>query len=173
MDIVAFFQQSAGRWASIKSNHHVATTQQQSGRSTLEMELLAASDPAVTQLCEKQGTNPGAVLCAARVKWDGTMDGETKSDTGSTVIVAVGELTHGQMLRSMGNFGTPAPAGKYQIGEGGEVILVVEGDQGASVERVWYESENVRLRHTKVQQADGQSVVAFFSEIRLLQTPKA
>jgi hypothetical protein len=53
------------------------------------------------------------------------------------------------------------------------VILVIDGEQGASVERVWYESENVRMRHTKVQQSDGKSVVAFFSEIRLLQAPKS
>lgn len=168
MDIAAFFQQSAGRWSSIKSNHHVSTTTQQSGRSTMEMELLEASDPAVTQLCEKQGINPTQVACAARVKWDGTMEGETKKDVGSSLLVAVGEPSQGQLLRSIGNFDTPAPSGTYQFGEGGELLLSVDDQQVTSVERVWFESDNVRFRHTKVRQADGKSIVSFCSEVRLL-----
>jgi hypothetical protein len=173
MDIVAFFQQSAGRWSSIKSNHHVATTQQQSGRSTIEMELVEISDPAVTQLCEKQGVNPAQVTCAAKVKWEGTMEGETKAETGSSLLVAVGEPTQGKLLRSLGNFGAPGPTGSYHFGEGGEMVLAVDdrvNDQHVlSIERVWFESENVRMRHVKVQRPDGESVVSFCSEVRLLQ----
>jgi hypothetical protein len=168
MDIVAFFQQSAGRWSSIKSNHHVSTTQQQSGRSTIEMELLETADPAVMQLCHQQGVNPAQVTCAARVKWDGTMEGETKQDVGSSLLVAAGEPTQGQLWRAIGNFSAPALAGTYRVGAGGEMILAIGDQQVRSVERIWYESDNVRMRHTKVEQADGKSVVSFCSEVRLI-----
>ncbi len=172
MSIVEFFQQSAGRWISIKSNHHVDTTQQQSGRSTIEMELLGTSDAAVLELCSKQGQDPDQVTCAAKVKWDGTMEGVTKQDVGSTMLVAIGDPKQGQLLRSLGNFGTPAPSGCYCFGDGGEFILMVEDQAVVTTERVWFESENVRLRHTKIQYADGKSIVSFCSEVRMI-APKS
>lgn len=171
MDIVEFFQQSAGRWSSIKSNHHVDSTQQQSGRSTLEMELLDAADAAVTELCNQQGHDPSHVACAAKVKWEGTMEGTTKQDIGASTLVAIGSPEKGQILRTLGNFGTPAPTGTYSFGDNGEFIMVVEDKHVVTTDRVWYESENVRMRHTKIQYADGKSVVAFCSEVRLM-SPK-
>jgi hypothetical protein len=172
MSIVEFFQQSAGRWMSLKSNHHVDTTQQQSGRSTIEMELLDISDAAVTSLCDKQGHRPEEVTCAAKVKWDGSMEGMTKQDIGSSMLVAIGAPETGQLLRSMGNFGVPAPTGHYRFGDNGEFILVAEDQDVVTTERIWFESENVRLRHTKIQYADGKSVVAFCSEVRMI-TPQS
>jgi CpeS-like protein len=172
MDIVAFFQQSAGRWSSIKSNHHVDTTQQQSGRSTIEMAPIASNDPAVLELCQKQGQDPSAVISAASLKWEGTMEGTTKQETNTSLIVAVGEPTQGKLLRSIGKFGTASSVGQYSMGEGGEFMLVVEEKDWVTMERVWYESDNVRLRHTKIQYPDGKNVVSFCSEIRLL-APKS
>jgi hypothetical protein len=163
MDIVGFFQQSAGKWSSIKSNHHVDTTQQQSGRSTIEMTLLPLDDASVTKLC-----SPGAPLAAAQVKWEGTMEGNPKTDTNNSLLVAIGSPTQGELLRTIGNFGTPAPIGQYSFGDGGEFMLVVEHPAGVTTERVWFESENVRLRHTKIQNPDGTHVVAFCSEVRIL-----
>lgn len=171
MDIVAFFQQSAGRWSSIKSNHHVDTTQQQSGRSSIEMDLLDAHDPAVLELCSKQGEDPQRVTVAAKVKWEGTLEGSTKTDTNQSLLVAIGDPTNGQLLRTIGKFGTPSATGRYQFGEGGEFILTVEDQNWVTTERVWFESENVRMRHTKIQYPDHRQVVAFCSEVRLMTTP--
>jgi hypothetical protein len=170
MSIVAFFQQSAGRWSSIKSNHHVSTTQQQSGRSTVEMELLTADDASVITLCEKQGMNPSEVAAAAKVTWDGFMEGSSKNEVGSAVLVAIGNEQTGTLLRSTGNFGVPAAPGRYGFGEGGEFLLTIEDSAKNQVttERVWFESENVRMRHNKIESSDGQCIVAFWSEVRLL-----
>jgi CpeS-like protein len=172
MDIVAFFQQSAGRWSSIKSNHHVDTTQQQSGRSTIEMSLIELHDPAVLELCTKQGQDPSTVASAAKLKWEGTMEGTTKPETNSGLIVAVGDPTQGHLLRTIGNFGTTASQGQYSFGDGGEFMLVMEDKDWVTTERVWFESDNVRFRHTKIQYTDGKHVVSFCSEVRLLP-PKA
>ncbi|MFM2430671.1 MAG: hypothetical protein RLZZ511_1884 [Cyanobacteriota bacterium] len=171
MDIVAFFQQSAGRWSSIKSNHHVDTTQQQSGRSAIEMDLLDVNDPAVLELCSKQGEDPQSVTVAAKVKWEGTLEGSTKTDTNQSLLVAIGDPTQGQLLRTIGKFGTPSATGRYHFGEGGEFILTVEDQNWVTTERVWFESENVRMRHTKIQHTDNRQVVSFCSEVRLVTAP--
>jgi hypothetical protein len=175
MSIVAFFQQSAGRWSSIKSNHHVTTTQQQSGRSTITMALLETNDPIVLTLCEKQGIKLDTVTTAAQVSWDGTMEGTTKNDVGAIVLVAVGSAESGTLFQAVGKFGVPAPAGRYTFGAGGEFILTRDDPQQniTTIERVWYESENVRLRHNKIQHPDGKSVVSFCSEVRLLSPAPA
>jgi hypothetical protein len=172
MDIVAFFQQSAGKWSSIKSNHHVDTTQQQSGRSTIVMTLVEPTDPAVLDLCSKQGQDPSQVTAAAQLQWEGTMEGTTKQETNTGLIVAVGQPTQGQLLRTIGKFGTATSGGDYRFGDGGEFILTMTDKDWVTTERVWFESENVRLRHTKIQYPDGKHVVSFCSEVRLL-APKS
>jgi hypothetical protein len=168
MDIVAFFQQSAGKWSSIKSNHHVDTTQQQSGRSTIVMTLVEPTDPAVLDLCGKQGQDASQIAAAAQLQWEGTMEGTTKQETNTGLIVAVGQPTQGQLLRSIGKFGTATSGGDYSFGDGGEFILMMDDKDWVTTERVWFESENVRLRHTKIQYPDGKNVVAFCSEVRIL-----
>ncbi len=173
MDIRKFFQQSSGKWSSIKSSHHVDSTTQQSGKSTLQMVLLDPDDAAVVALCEKQGVKLSAVLGAARVEWDGYMEGETKSQKGSLVMVATGDLMVGRIYRSIGNFGVAAPYSDYSFAEGEEITFTTEADGVTAVERIWFESENVRLRHTKTRRSDGSSTIAFCSEVRLGVTKPA
>jgi CpeS-like protein len=170
MDIAAFFDLSAGKWSSIKSNHYMQTTQQQSGRSAIEMTPLEVSDAAVVELCNKQGL--GTAVRAARVTWDGTLEGNAKGDKGSTLLVAVAESpTTGKLVRSIGNFGTSVLVCDYVAGEG-EMTFVTAMEGKVTTERVWFESDNVRLRHTKIQAADGECTVAFCSEIRSLAAAK-
>jgi hypothetical protein len=45
---------------------------------------------------------------------------------------------------------------------------VTEEKDWVTTERVWFESDNVRFRHTKIQYTDGKHVVSFCSEVRLL-----
>ncbi|MGI0494195.1 phycobiliprotein lyase [Alkalinema pantanalense CENA528] len=174
MDIQEFFQKSAGRWSSIKSNHHVNVTQQQSGKSTLEMQLLEPSDAAIAQLCEKQGITPSQITCAARVQWDGFVEGETSNQKGSLVMAAIAhpeDQRQGKLLRAIGNFGVPAPAGEFAFGENNEITITTEKEGLLTVERIWYESDNVRLRHSKIHRPDGTSSVTFCSEVRLISAP--
>ncbi len=173
MDIREFFQQSSGKWSSIKSSHHVDSTTQQSGKSTLEMEVLASDDAAVMALCEKQGVKLNMVLGAARVQWDGYIEGETKNQKGSLVMVATGDLMAGKMYRAIGNFGVAAPCSDYSFAEGDEITFTTEAPGVTATERIWFESENVRLRHTKTRRSDGSSTIAFCSEVRLGVTKPA
>ncbi len=173
MDIQEFFQQSSGKWSSIKSSHHVDNTTQQSGKSTIEMSLLEASEPTVVALCQKQGVNPKTVLCGAKVQWDGFIEGETKNQKGSLLMVAAGDATAGKLYRSTGNFGIAVPVATFSFAEGNEITLTTTAENTTTVERIWFESENVRLRHTKTHRADGSSSIAFCSEVRLGVTKPA
>ena len=54
MDITEFFQQSAGKWASQRTNHYLAQNQTEGAKSELILDLLEQTDPAVMQMCQQQ-----------------------------------------------------------------------------------------------------------------------
>jgi CpeS-like protein len=170
MDILEFFQLSTGKWSSIKSNHHVDVTQQQSGRSTLEMTELAQSDPQVAALCALHNVDPSQVLCAAQVSWDGTLEGNKGADRGTTLMAAVGTPRSGQLLRQIGSL---AATSEYSVDADESVSFVTDGEGLKAADRIWFESPNVRLRHTQSQWPDGTHTVAFCSEIRVMAAKPA
>ena len=88
-------------------------------------------------------------------------------------MVATGDLTKGRMYRSIGNFGVAVPYSEYSFAEGHEITFRTEVDGTVTVERIWFESENVRLRHTKTRRSDGSTTIVFCSEVRLGVTKPA
>jgi CpeS-like protein len=170
MDILEFFKLSTGKWSSIKSNHHVDVTQQQSGRSTIEMIDLAPTDPQVAALCAQHQVDPSQVLCAAQVTWDGTLEGNKLADRGTTLLAAIGNPQSGQLLRQIGS---QMAISQYSVDADESVTFVTDSEGLKAADRVWFESPNVRMRHTKSQQPDGTNTVAFCSEIRLMAAKPA
>ncbi|HEY9822392.1 MAG TPA: phycobiliprotein lyase, partial [Candidatus Sericytochromatia bacterium] len=53
MDIKEFFEQSAGKWFSQRTSHHLAFRQAENGKSNITIEMLGADDPEVVKLCEQ------------------------------------------------------------------------------------------------------------------------
>lgn len=169
MDIVEFFQQSAGKWSSMRTSHHLAFKQQEGGKSTLEIELLDASNPDVIKLCEMYQIDPSTALCGARVTWDGTMEWDQEKHAGSTVLVPIADgddISEGKLLREMGYAEKAPVAGRYMMGEN-ELTLITEYDTMYSKERLWFESPNVRLRHSILKRFGGFSMASFCSEVRM------
>ncbi|MBD1854359.1 phycobiliprotein lyase [Leptolyngbya boryana CZ1] len=168
MDIVEFFELSAGRWSSMRTSHHPAA-QQGSGKSTIEIDLLDKSDPAVIQLCEKYQVDPTTALLGARLTWEGFLDGETRKQTGSTVLVPIAGDTQnsGKLLGEMGTTQQTPIVGHYEVSDAMGLTLITESDTLYSKERIWFESPNVRFRHSVLKQAGGFSLASFCSEVRL------
>ncbi len=170
MDIVEFFQQSAGKWSSMRTSHHLAFKQQEGGKSTIEIELLEKSDPAVIQLCQMYEVDPATAACGARVTWDGTMEWDEEKHAGSTVLVPIADPENpmqGKLLREMGYAEKAPVAGRYEIAENNELTLTTEYDTMYSKERLWFESPNVRLRHSILKRFGGFSMASFCSEVRM------
>lgn len=168
MDIVEFFQQSAGKWSSMRNHHHLAFNQQEGGKSTIEIELLEPTNAAVIQLCERYQVDPALAACGARITWDGSTEWDEKKVMGTTVIVPVVDPSNpqvGQLLHQ--GYGEKAVAGRYCIDEKDELTLITESETMYSKERIWFESPNVRLRHRLLKRFDGFNVASFCSEVRM------
>ena len=168
MDIVEFFQQSTGKWSSLRTSHNLTVKQQEGGRSDIVIEMLDKTAPEVIKLCERYEVDPTTALCGVRIAWNGTMEWDQAQHSGSTVLVPLTAATpnEGQLLRDTGNSAKATVSGRYLMNDE-ELTLTTESDSTYSKERFWFESQNVRLRHSVVKRAGGFSMTSFCSEIRM------
>jgi hypothetical protein len=176
MDIKEFFEQSAGKWFSQRTSHHLAFKQAESGKSNLTIEMLNADDPEVIKLCEQYNIDPQHALCGARVTWDGTMEWDKEKHQGSTVLVPVPDVekpNEGQLLREMGYAEKAPVAGRYIMGSDQALTLITEYETMYSEERLWFASPNLRLRTSILKRFGGFSMASLSSEIRMGVTQAA
>ena len=175
MDIVEFFQLSSGKWFSHRTQQDLSLPNAAGGKSTVQVESLTNQDSAVIQLCEHCHIHPQQALCGLRISWTGTVEGSPQQEQGTTFLVAIADpdnTCEGKILRQQGTVQTSN--GRYLMGTDDVLTLTAETEQGASVERIWFASPNLRLRTGLIQEADQQySVASFCSEIRLGVTQPA
>ena len=170
MDIVEFFEQSAGRWFSQRTSHHLAFRQSESGKSNIKIEMLPKDAPEVVALCEQYEMDPSLALCGARVTWDGSMEWDEDKHEGSTVLVPIADAdqpNQGKLLREMGYAEKAPVAGRYVMGDDQALTLITEYETMYSEERLWFASENLRLRTSILKRFGGFSMASFCSEIRM------
>ncbi|MBD2083593.1 phycobiliprotein lyase [Trichocoleus sp. ST-U3] len=170
MDIQEFFQLSAGKWFSQRTSHHLAFKQAESGKSDIKIEMLSAEDPEVIKLCEQYEVNPALAWGGARVSWDGTMEWDQEKHAGSSVLVPIPDPekpNEGQLLRDMGYAEKASVAGRYVIGSDNSFTLITAYETMYSEERIWFASENLRLRASILKRFGGFSMASFCSEIRM------
>ncbi|MFP4120068.1 phycobiliprotein lyase [Coleofasciculus sp.] len=170
MDIKEFFEQSAGRWFSQRTSHHLAFKQAENGKSDITIEMIAADAPEVVQLCQQYEVDPDAAICGARVTWDGTMDWDEEKHQGSTVLVPVADPdkpNEGKLLREMGYAEKAPVAGRYIMGDDQALTLITDYETMYSEERLWFASPNLRLRTSILKRFGGFSMASMSSEIRM------
>ena len=181
MDIQEFFEQSAGKWFSQRTSHHLAFKQAENGKSNITIEMLSADDAEVAKLCQQYDIDPGLALCGARVTWDGMMewdgDAEKEQHKGSTVLVPVPDPdkpNEGRLLREMGYAEKAPVAGRYIMGSDDALTLITDYETMYSEERLWFASPNLRLRTSILKRFGGFSMASLSSEIRMgvTQAPK-
>lgn len=169
MDVIEFFELSAGKWFSQRTVHNLNSGELQAGKSDLKIEILTASDAAVVKLCQQHSINPASTkLTSVRISWDGIPDRAEAQQIGSTILAIVPNLdnpSEGQVLQDKGNT-------RYVMGGDDVLTLITESDTIHAEERLWYLIPNLRLRTSVVKQANGTEQASFCSEIRMGVTAK-
>jgi hypothetical protein len=182
MDVVEFFQQSAGKWFSQRTSYYLSEQQPgvepDNSRTNIEIDLLELHSPDVIQVCQHHETQPEQVLCGARVSWDGTKTwGGGDPSKGSTVLIVVADADdtrQGKVLREKSPTSGLGLVGRYALGADEALTLITENDTMYSEERIWFASPNLRLRTNLLKRSDGFQMSAFWSEIRMgLTAPPA
>lgn len=175
MDITEFFQQSAGKWASQRTNHHLAQNQSEGVKSELIIDVLPQNDPSVVQLCQQQGIDSASALCGVRVSWNGTAERNPKPQTGSSLLVVIADADQphqGQILSQPHKAAAPT-LGRYSLDENEVLTLITDTPDLYAEERIWFANSNFRLRTSVVKRAGNYNVASFCSEIRMGGTPPA
>lgn len=176
MDVKEFFDLSAGKWFSQKTSHHLTLKQSEHGKSDLVVDILPSDDPQVIALCQQACVDPSLVWGGAKYSWKGTTHWDTEQQSqanqqGSAIAILVpsqpGSNT-GSLFRTVSGVANPPSAAKYTMGEDNALTLVTEDEQMRSEERIWFESNNVRLRTTISSGRNGDELASFYTEIRMV-----
>jgi len=177
-DAKEFFQQSAGRWRSQRTTHHLPFRRAESGSSDIKVEFLNAEDEKIAAICEMHEIDPATAIGGAFVSWDGSMawDKENEDHKGTTVFALIpdGEdLRKGKLLRERGYAEIVPVAGEYQMDEEDGLVLITEYETMSIIERFWFVSPDLRLRSSTVKRFGGFNTATFCAESRVSDTDDA
>jgi len=165
MDIKTFFEQSAGKWFVQRTTCHVDRQAIANSKADMSVELLSADDAEVTNLCQAAGVDAKTVMTGIKVSWDNAPDwGSQSKQQGSNLLVVVeGNANSGQLL-SKGKGATPLQ-GEYTLAADEALWLRSQQNNDFWEERIWFVSENLRMRSV-MSEVGGKQRAAFYSEIR-------
>jgi hypothetical protein len=173
LEVVDFFERSAGQWRSQRTTHHLAFRRAEVGDSAISVVALAASDPEVQELCKFHEVDPTLAVCGSRVTWQGTMGWDRDNEgghEGKTIFAIVpdpDDPRRGRLLRERGYAEIVPVVGRYTLDAEGGLNLITEYETMSSVERFWFANPQLRLRTSTVKRFGGFSTASFCSEARL------
>lgn len=172
MDVMEFFQLSAGKWRSQRTTHHLAFRLAEAGESEIQIEALGIDHPKVLEICELHQVDPSLAVGGSFVSWQASMgwDQADENHEGSTVFVLVPEFPgarKGTLLRERGYAEVVPVAGQYHMDDEGALVLTTEYETMSSVERFWFASPSLRMRTSTVKRFGGFSTATFCTEFRI------
>jgi CpeS-like protein len=175
MNVREFFELSAGKWFSQKTSQHLTLKQSEHGKSDLVIEVLANDSPQVIQLAALAAIEPSSISVAVKYTWKGTVawDAQTQNPAnqqGESIALAIPAApasNAGRLIHASTNSGNAPQIAQYTLGDDNALTLVTNHEDNCTEERVWFESDNVRVRTTITTQANGESLASFYSEIRM------
>lgn len=171
MDGLTFFQNSAGKWRSQRTTHHLPFRRAESGGSEIRVETLDKNNPKIKEICEMHQFDPQKSVGGSYVTWDGAMawDKEDESHKGETVFALIPEADNprqGKLLRERGYAEIVPVAGEYYLDHEDALVLTTEYETMTIHERFWFISDDVRLRTSTVQRFGGFNTATFCIEVR-------
>ncbi|AFZ47746.1 Protein of unknown function CpeS/Ycf58 [Cyanobacterium stanieri PCC 7202] len=171
MDGLTFFQNSAGKWRSQRTTHHLPFRRAESGGSEIRVETLDKNNPKIKEICEMHQFDPEKSVGGSYVTWDGAMawDKENESHKGETVFALIPETDNprqGKLLRERGYAEIVPVAGEYYLDHEDALVLTTEYETMTIHERFWFVSDDVRLRTSTVQRFGGFNTATFCIEVR-------
>jgi hypothetical protein len=175
MNIREFFELSAGKWFSQKTSQHLTLKQSEHGKSDLVIEILPPDNSQVTQLCQQASIDSSLVWGGVKYTWKGTIAWDTPTQAtpnqqGESIALAIPdapEARTGKLVHASSSNGKSPQFARYTMGDDNALTLVTTHENTCSEERVWFESDNVRVRTTIITQTNGDSLASFYSEIRM------
>lgn len=177
MDIETFVARSIGRWRSQRSGHNLAFQHFEEVRSVVNIAARSVDEAEVIALCQSNDVDPGLAASPFFMDWEAESDwDEDEKTVGSCLLVPIPDPEddqRGRLLRSQGYAEVIPAVGDYHFTEEGMFVLVTPYDRASAEERIWFATENLRLRVSNILTENGKGVLttSFASEVRSLSVP--
>ncbi len=177
MNVMEFFQQSAGQWLSQRTTHHLPFRRAELGGSNISVEALPADNEKVIEICKLHDVDPSKAVGGAYVEWNGEMawDKEDENHKGSTVFALVPDEDNpqqGNLLRERGYAEIVPIIGRFEMDSESGLVLTTEYETMSSIERFWFPNPNLRMRTSVVKRFGGLSTASFCAESRVETVPE-
>ncbi|CAN5771481.1 phycobiliprotein lyase [soil metagenome] len=177
MNVMEFFQQSAGQWQSQRTTHHLPFRRAELGGSNISVEALPADNERVVEICQLHNVDPSLAVGGAYVEWKGEMawDRDEENHKGSTVFALVPDEDNpqqGQLLRERGYAEIVPVIGRYEMDSEDGLLLTTEYETMSSIERFWFANPDLRVRTSVVKRFGGLSTASFCAESRIETVPE-
>lgn len=168
MNLKTFLNLCAGNWFTQRTTYDLVGNETESNKADLNITLISAEDSRVTQLCQQYRIDPQNTLGGLFYSWDTSVDWGKPKKQGNSLMVfvpdsednATGKLITSTMPKS------GKVSGTYVLGEDEALTLTINAEDTIADERLWFASENLKLRSTVIKNATGSTHTAFYSEIR-------
>lgn len=172
MDIKEFFEKSCGKWFSQRTSQHLAYSQSEWGKSDVYLDMLAITDSAVIQVCERHSVDPDQALCAVKVTWEGFVGADPSKERGTTILVPIrsDHPKQGTLLRHTLKPNDLLSMARYTLDDEDALNLLSQHDGAQIEERLWFVSDNLRLRTSMVRRPGKFDTSSFVSEIRIISS---
>lgn len=177
MNVMEFFQQSAGQWQSQRTTHHLPFRRAELGGSNISVEALPVDNENVIRICEMHEVDPSTAVGGAYVQWNGEMawDKEDENHKGETVFALVPDEDNpqtGNLLRERGYAEIVPVIGRYEMDSENGLVLTTDYETMSSIERFWFPSPDLRMRTSVVKRFGGLSTASFCAESRMETVPE-
>ena len=176
MKIEDFFLKSVGEWNSMRSGHSLAFQEFEEIRSKIKIAPSKSDDSRVMKFLKDNFINTDSVNKAFLINWESKSDwgDEYKkgSSSGESILIPI-EITNteGKIIRSVGYTESLKVVSLYKILEEGTLIINTDYSQISTEERIWFTSNNLRIRSSVTRAKDTLAILqtSYASEIRSIK----
>jgi hypothetical protein len=168
MNIEDFFELSTGKWFAHRTSHVVAAKQMQEAKSEIIFEKLPVIHPEIARICESCKINANSQIIAVKVNWNDTTKLNQKN-TGSVILALVPDASNaneGKLFRQVSNTEKPL-TGYYKLADDESLTLVIKSEDTTSEEKLWFASNNLRMRVSSLTHSGTLNTSSFTTEIRM------
>ena len=171
MQIQEFLNLSIGKWFCQRTSYLLNPEQAENSKSEITISELNSEHPEVVRLCQKHDLNPQQAYGGIKSAWDNSVDWGKPKANGFSVLVVIPDGEESKTGKALQQTNQQSSLeGSYIIGNDDALTLMVETPDLVIKERIWFPSDNLRMRTCIIQSQQGWSKTSFYSEIRKLAT---
>ena len=169
MNITNFLQLCSGNWFSQRTNYSLVGEETASNKADISITIVNSQDSQIIQLCQQYRFDPQQSVGGLLYSWDTSVDWGKPKQQGSSLLVFIADSQNerqGKLI--INNTSKPGAinSGIYAIGEDDAVTLTINTAESKIQERIWFASNNLKLRTTVVENDRDTTNTTFYSEIR-------